>query len=394
MSVNHICIITAGFPTPVSPAKYTFVDQLACAFVDAGKEVTVIAPVGRFKENKDKTAFYQASWKRVNGSKNVVNVYHPRFFSFSSKRIGFIRTGIWTFKSFMYSVQRQLASLPQQPDVLYSHFLVPSGCTAAFLGERLGIPSFCAFGESSLWSVKSVGMRFARRMLGGITGIVSVSTENKRRLIENRLCVEDKLGVFPNGVNHKLFYPRDKKAMREKFGFPQDKIIGVYTGAFTSDKGVLRVQQAALQIESLMMIYIGGGKLIPRGNNILYCAKTPHVQIPELLSAADFFVLPTLEEGSCNAVIEAMACGLPIISSDRAFHDDLLYNDYSLRIDSEDVRAIQSAMETLLNNPDKREYMAQAASIAGKQFDVNKRAVSILEWMEGMSVNLNQLEVN
>jgi glycosyltransferase involved in cell wall biosynthesis len=389
MRINHICIITASYPTPVSPASYTFVDQLACAFADAGKEVTVIAPVSRFKEHKDKAAFYQAMWQKTTDSGKKINIFHPRFFSIPTKKIGFIHTGIWTYKNFMNSVQRHLTSLPRQPDVLYSHFLFPSGYTVAFLGRKLGIPSFCAYGESSLWSVKSVGMQFSRRILRDITGIVSVSTENKRRLTDNRLCADKKIGVFPNGVNHNLFYPRAKKAMREKYEFPQDGFIGAYTGSFSNAKGVMRVQQAALKIKSLRMIYIGGGNLKPQGDNIIYCAKTTHAQIPELLSAADFFVLPTLEEGCCNAVIEAMACGLPIISSDRAFHDDILHNEYSLRVNPEDVQAIQSAMETLLNNPNKREQMAQAALTGGEHFDVNKRAENILDWMEGMSVNLN-----
>ena len=50
--------------------------------------------------------------------------------------------------------------------------------------------------------------------------------------------------------------------------------------------------------------------------NILYCGKLQHECIPELLCAADFFILPTKAEGCCNAIIAAMACGLPILCSD------------------------------------------------------------------------------
>jgi glycosyltransferase involved in cell wall biosynthesis len=127
----------------------------------------------------------------------------------------------------------------------------------------------------------------------------------------------------------------------------------VYTGAFNHDKGVLRVQEAALQIPELKMIYIGGGKDEPEGNNILFKGRVAHDKVPLYLSAADFFVLPTLAEGCCNAIIEAMACGLPIISSIGAYNDDILSDEYSIRVDPNDVAAISSAMKMLTDDKDK-----------------------------------------
>lgn len=380
MEIKHICIITSGFPTPNSPTRYTFVDQLACAFADAGYKITVIAPVARFKKVFDKSAFYKKYWTRKTENGNIIDVYSPLFFSYSSKRIGFINTGIWTTYNFLQCVRNELKKMEIRPDILYAHFLVPSGYTAARLGEKFNIPSFCAFGESGLWSVNSIGIKNAREGLKSISGIISVSTENKRILVENKLCDASKIEVFPNGVNHSLFYPRNKKEMRDKYGFPHDCIIGVYTGAFNESKGVMRVQKAAEGVKNLKMIYIGSGDLEPIGSNILYKGKTPHSQIPELLSAADFFVLPTLAEGCCNAIIEAMACGLPIISSDRAFNDDILNDSYAIRVNPESIEDIKKAMELLCSEPIKRETMGNRALSVSKKFDVFKRANSIINW--------------
>lgn len=383
MDKLHICIITAGFPTPIAPAKYTFVDQLACSFADLGVMVSVIAPAAVGK----KDAFYKSYWERVTPGGNIISVYHPKMLSFSSKRVGCFRTGILTYYSFMYAVERQIRRLKNKPQILYAHFLVPSGCTAAKIGRKLGMPSFCAFGESGLWSVESVGLGFTRRQLSTITGIVSVSTENKRVLLENKLCREEIIGVFPNGVDHNLFYPRDKITMRTKYGFPLDATIGVYTGTFTENKGVMRVQAATEGFSNLKMIYIGSGNLEPTGSNILFKGKVAHHQIPELLSAADFFILPTLAEGCCNAIIEAMACGLPIISSNMPFNDDILDASYALRVNPRSIEEIRKAISSIIDDKEGSERMGESALQASQKLDINRRAQAILNWMRSKTNN-------
>ena len=91
-------------------------------------------------------------------------------------------------------------------------------------------------------------------------------------------------------------------------------------------------------------IFIGSGEQTPEIDGILFCGKLPHDQIVHYLNAADVFVLPTLAEGCSNAIIEAMACGLPIISSDLPFNDDILDAENSIRVNSLDVESIAEAI--------------------------------------------------
>ena len=376
----HICLITTGYPTPYELGKYAFVDQLACTWADIGHKVTVIYPIPAYVELVDKKRFYKTKWERETLNANKVSVRCPRFFSASDKKILGIDTKEVSYKSFQKAVSRVISNMPEKPDVLYGHFL-PSGCQAGDIGDKLSIPSFCAFGESSLWSIDEWSIYKVRKSLNKLSGIVSVSTENKRILIDNQLFREKDIEVFPNGVDHSLFCPRDKKAIREKLGFPIDSYIGVYTGSFNDDKGVLRAQEAAVKAGNVKMIFIGGGIQKPEGSNILFCGKLQHESIPEYLNAADFFILPTRAEGCCNAIVEAMSCGLPIISANGAYNDDILSDEYSIRTDPNDINGMIEAIKLLRDNTKQREMMSKAALNASMRFDITDRASSILDFM-------------
>lgn len=376
-----ICIVTEGYPTPNNPGMFVFVDQLVSAWADLGEEVSVIYPIPLGVEYFDKNRFYKDKWEKRTAKGNIITIYSPRYFRASYKKIGFIDTRKISYHSFQQVVAREIKQLPQKPDLLYSHFL-PAGCQVGDISYQMNLPGFCAFGESSLWSIKGWDQERTRNSLAKLAGIISVSTENKRILIDNNFYRENDIGIFPNGVDHSLFYPRNKKEIRKKYNLPEDAFIGAYTGAFSDDKGILRAQEAALKAGNVQMIYIGGGANKPEGSNILFCGKLQHDYIPEYLSAADFFILPTKAEGCCNAIVEAMACGLPIISANGAYNDDILSNEYSIRTDPTDVHAMTEAIKILQSNPDLIRKMSQAAQEASKRFDIDVRASAIIDFMQ------------
>ncbi len=384
--MKKICVITGGYPTPMAPEKYTFVDQLVCAWADTGVEIFVICPIPIFVEMKDRTRFYKSSWVKTSPRGVPIYIYHPRYFSTSNRQLFGLPTIAAADRSFCQAVLTVIRHNKLIPDILYAHFLSTGYC-AAELGNALGISSFCAFGESSLWSIENRSLEQVRAGLQKLMGIISVSSENKRILLKNRLFREKDIVVLPNGVNHELFHPYDKQAMRKKFGFSSNDIIGVFTGAFNESKGVLRAQAAALNAGGIKMIFIGGGELTPKGENILFQGKLPHSEIPYYLSAANFFILPTKAEGCSNAIIEAMSCGLPVISSNGAFNDDILSDEYSIRTNPEDIIALSSAIRLLCENPEKRENMAISALKASRIFDINIRAKSILDYMDQKAKN-------
>jgi glycosyltransferase involved in cell wall biosynthesis len=97
---------------------------------------------------------------------------------------------------------------------------------------------------------------------------------------------------------------------------------------------------------------------------------------------ADVFCLPTLQEGCCNAIVEALACGLPVISSDRSFNYDILNESNSILIDPIDEDAIAVALRSLYEDKALRAQLSQGALIAGESLTIDERAKKVLSFID------------
>ena len=376
-AIKEIAVITEGFPNPDNPFRYTFVEQLVQEFSRKNVHVTIINPVFHNYMQYQ----YREEWSYEVNEGQKVTVYQPRIFNYSMKSIGPLRLANLTYRSFAVAVRKTVTDHHLSPDAIYAHFIFPSGCAAAELGRKMKIPSFFATGESNLAEiVHRIGARCLREKLAGIQGVVSVSSENKRILAENNIVDSHSIAVLPNGVDQRLFYPHDRNEMRKKLGFRTDLIMGAFVGAFSDRKGVVRVNRAS-ELASVPMIYIGEGSLKPEGNHIVFSGGIRHDLIPEYLSAADFFVLPTKDEGCCNAIIEAICCGLPIISSEGRFNDDILEDSYSIRVNPNDISQIAGAMKKLSEDQILRGRLSENALRQRDRFSLDKRAQAILRFM-------------
>lgn len=323
----------------------------------------------------------------------AVRVIRPLTLSLSNRRIGPWNSFRFTQRRFQASVGRGLRSLTGGVDAVYGHFLYPAGAAAVWAGGRLGRPAFVAVGESfageasGLWTLRPVGEARARRQLAGAAGFVAVSSQLREQLGVQLGVPADRCRVFPNGVDPRRFFPRDRRAMRRKHGLPEDRFLVGYVGVFDERKGVQRVCRAMQGLSGVSGVFVGRGPQPPVGEQVAFCGQVPHAEVPELLSAADCFVLPSLAEGSSNATLEAMACGLPVVVADRAFNRDICDAGCAVLVDPEDVAAIRTGVERLWREPETRDRLARAALVRAAGFDVRRRAEGILNWMADRSVS-------
>ena len=365
----NILIITPEYPNR-KKVHYPFVKQLVDEFARQGHRCFVIAPYSITKNKR----FYPSM--EYDGK---VMVCRPNYLSFSNYKIGKFSPSNYLRRK---AIMRAEKWLPVKPDLVYCHFW-ECAIEAYPYAKFENIPLFVATGESSI-SAFNVADKVTSEMRDFINGVICVSSKNKDESVSLGLTTTEKCLVSPNSVNSKLFKKLDKTACRQKLGFPQDAFIVSFVGAFIERKGVLRVADAIKQIkgEPVYSCFIGRGAQDPACENILHKGGLLHEQIPEYLNASDVFVLPTLAEGCCNAIVEAMSCGLPVISSNLPFNWDVLDDSNSIMIDPNSVEAIVKAIEKLRDDKVLRRKMADASLEKAQLLTIDQRAKNVLDFSQ------------
>lgn len=382
---KQILFILDWYPTETNNGC-VFAKHLICAIADMGYDCVVVAPRVFSRATFQKVNQVRYAREELTEKGNRIRIYMPIYLHLSSKK----QTMGLSMNNHFQAVMNVIRNEELQPNLVYGHFIYQCGLTAARIGEKLGIPAYCACGENSLRLEKGskpyeTGLLHHkwRHILKKLSGIICVSSNNEALLYRNNFIEKTmRTGVFPNGVDENKFYLMDKVSCRKELGFPTDAFIVAYTGTFSSNKGVDRLSEALKSCDNVHSVFMGQGSLEPDCDRILFKGRVPNDQVVKYLNAADVFVLPTRGEGCCNAIVEALSCGLPVISSDLPFNDDILNEQNSLRVDVESVDQLRDSILRLYQESELRLHLAEGAKESAQNLKIQKRAQGILRFME------------
>jgi glycosyltransferase involved in cell wall biosynthesis len=300
----------------------------------SGVKIRVVAPIPYFPKQFQSQNFWPEQWRRAARIPEHemiagIETYHPRHLV--TPKIGMSLYGRWMASGAEATVKRLHAERPI--DVIDAHYVYPDGYAAVLLAERLNVPVVITArgADINLFSQMPLIRPLIRKALTRADGVIAVSRALKRRMIE--LGVEaDKIAVISNGVDREVFYPRNQVEMRRKLGLDLQSRIIITVGALVPVKGFDRLIDAMALMRHSMRdanakLYVVGegpqraaleSRIAKRDLDscVFLVGQRPQSELAEWYSAADLFCLASHREGCPNVVIEAMACGLPVVASD------------------------------------------------------------------------------
>lgn len=371
----NILIVTPDYPDD-RRAKYQFVKELVSAFARCGHRCYVISPYNILK-NRSCAPYLR--------DESGVQVCRPKFLSLSTLRVADISLSYVLQKR---ALSKALLRMDFRPDVVYAHFWKAAEWVYDYARDHQ-LPLFVASGESEIAKMFDM-TRLNKAFADYVSGVICVSNKNREESVALGLTTEEKCAVFPNAVDKSLFRKMDRSQCRKELGFPQDAYIVAFVGAFCERKGSKRLSSAIKMVKdrTVYSVFVGSGSEEPTCDHVLFKGTLPHMDIPKVLNASDVFVLPTLHEGCCNAVVEALACGLPVISSDLPFNWDILHADNALLVDPQCVEEIAAAISRL-SDEGIRQRLAENALASVASLSIEARAEQILRFMDDRVGPLN-----
>lgn len=377
--IKSITVIAGNYPAP-GRAALVFVQQLVHAMIGQGVKVTVVAyqSVTHALFHREKLLPRHSVGVTEEGVE--YDIYRPYTLSFGNSH-GLKHVMDRFNRRSILSVVKKANS-----DVLYAHFW-SSALPVYEYAKANHIPLFVACGEGDdalEQMVETMPKERLATLASAVTGVVSVSSENKRKCIRFGLSKADNTDVFPNCVNTAFFHQREAKEMKETLGIEDGDFVLCFVGGFIPRKGPDRVAQAVSRLDDPNIKVMFIGKPFPGYaydfdcSGIIHKGPLDHDLIPQYMSCADVFVLPTQKEGCSNAVVEALAMGLPVISSDGPFNDDILNEHNSIRINPDDVEALTEAIRKVRDDKALRTSMTDYSISRHEEYSIEDRARRIL----------------
>ncbi len=215
-----------------------------------------------------------------------------------------------------------------------AHFLYPDGWAATRIGRKLGLPVTVTIrGSKDEWLIGTSREPKLREALHDATKLFAVSHALARN-VAHALGVEAaKVEVIGNGVDSQRFAPVDRAAARERLNIPGDAPVLIGVGNLVPNKGFQRVIPLLPRLRErhpgLVYLVVGAGasqgdlrpsleaqaRLHGVADVVRFCGRQPQDELRWFYGAADAFVLATEFEGWANVFLEAMACGLPVVTT-------------------------------------------------------------------------------
>jgi len=283
---------------------------------------------------------------------------------------------------------RSVISAIRNTDILHVHdILYPSSFIAAFLAKfykkRVVLTQHIPHVQYSNKIIDTIE-KIAFHTIGKLTLWASDTAIVYNMHIEKWMRQYKKeVHYLPNGVDFQLFSKpteQEKRAIREKYNLPVNIFIVLFVGRFVPKKGFDILYNA--KDPSYLLVFVGGGiipEYIQSDSSVRIMGPLPQEELAMMYKASDIFILPSYGEGFPLSIQEAMATGLPIITSKHNNLDQILDSPFITYIDITEVE-IKSAIKKIQSDPVLQKNMGEySRKIAKENYSWEKNTTDLVD---------------
>src|SRR3954447_20473743 len=253
-----------------------------------------------------------------------------------------------------------------KPDVVYAHFLVPSGLLAAVAGQAPLVATAHGRDVRNVGAIRGVATA-TKATVRHAAAVIAVSDYLRRELEAKVPQAVGKTEVVDSGV--------DLERLRVEPA-PPDGPRFLCIGSLTERKNVVRLADAFARLGEGTLTFVGDGPLRDRlagRERVELAGVVPHEELPARTAAAHVVCQPSLIEPFGQAVLEAMACGRSVVATRTGGPPEFVPPEAGVLVDPLDVEALTHALRTAAALPCPN----AAARAAAEEHDVRRQAEKV-----------------
>ncbi|MDP2715865.1 glycosyltransferase [Rheinheimera sp.] len=368
----NILTISTLYPNAQQPQHGIFVETRMRKLKQAYPQlqITVIAPCPRRYLTTKTTADTEAQIR------HGIRVLHPSYLAVPG-------LGMYVNPyTLYYCLKQQLTRLLAQGerfDLIDAHYIYPDAVAAQWLAGKFKLPLVATARGSDIHLLPeySVPRWQIKRTLAKVDAAIGVCQDLVNRMQRLQPALTHNIAIR-NGVDLELFYPQDKRdTLRQELGYSGYALLSV--GRLVQLKGQHKIIDIVAQLNDVTLTIIGDGeekaalqRRVARlgiSERVRFIAPQPQHKLREHYNAADCLVLASSREGWANVLLEAMACGCPVVTTPAGGTPEVIAHPHAGIVSKDfSVDALLNALLTLKQNmPAREDVSAYARTLSWDQ---------------------------
>lgn len=348
----RILVVTSQFPVAGEPTRGRPIQQTV-AELGRLADVRVLSPVARYPRwAMPRSYMFHAPdpAHRVPGC-DVVYVTYPALPLLSRPFNGWL-------------CGRALADQARlfKPDVILAYWLYPDASGALHVARKLGVPLVAGARGSDIRVRDSISRHLTAPVVRQARRLLVVSADLGRLAVRDYGADPATVRVIANGCDAATFHRRDRAQARALHAVDADSELVLYVGRLVAEKGLHELVGAMNRLRGshprAELVMVGDGPLrgeleslaaVPENRLRLVGAQAPDM-VAEWMAACNLLALPSYSEGHPNVLVEALACGRPVVSTPVGGVPEVVDETCAILVPPREVVALSAALAAVLES--------------------------------------------